>query len=541
LPETLALRLSKALPALILAGGLLFTVVASRFVGPTFDEEARVNAVRRATELWRAVTQNGPMTLFDDSADRVYRELSPFGAGPALFSGWLGEVASRAGIVDRLVGARLGWLLLSGLAPGALFFIVRPSRGPRVAALAAALLLSVPRWIHGAAAAREPVVVSTLWLVLLAFYIESVARGARRRKSETGGAEPLPSRPATSGRIAKRGWLFAAFGVFLGFAVAVDFASLWVLLLIVVHFCGVRGRRAFGDLRRGRVPLPAVFLPALGVAPIFFLLFAPPVWKGGTGAIEWVLSGLSPLVEPVLYRGPVVSAEDVSPLFAAHWLVATTPAWLVLLGIGGAVVSFLDARDARRGLLPPDPVRLGLLVALCLAAVIVVGPLLTPQVLLRFPPRAEAALPFLVVFAAIALDKLTTRVVGDDLAARILSPLAAIALLIAAINLRTAGASFSTLVGGTRGAVESQIWTVGDGSEIAGLARSIDALGIGRLTVEAHEIPRGIWTLLNQSNRLKTRVEPARQAEYRITRGAQPNSVGTVEREKAVLWTLSRR
>jgi len=136
---------------------------------------------------------------------------------------------------------------------------------------------------------------------------------------------------------------------------------------------------------------------------------------------------------------------------------------------------------------------------------------------------------------------LTTRVVGADLAARILASLAAIAVLIVAINLPTAGASFSTLVGGTRGAVESQIWTVGDGSEVAGLARSIDALGIGQLTVEAHEIPRGVWTLLNQSNRLKTRVEPARQAAYTISRGAHPNSVGAVEREKAVLWTLSRR
>jgi hypothetical protein len=481
------------------------------------------------------------LTLFDDSAARVYRELSPFGAGPALLSGWLGEVSSRAGIVDRLVGARLGWLLLSGLAPGALFFIVRRSQGPRVAALSAALLLAVPRWIHGAAAAREPVVVTTLWLVLLALYLESVARSAPGQKSETPGAPPPRRRPATAGCITKRAWRLAAFGTFLGFAVAVDFASSWVLLLIVVHFCGLRGRRAFAELRRGRVPLPAVFLPALGVAPIFFLLCAPPVWKGGSDAIEWVLSGFAPIVEPVLYRGPVVAARDVSPLFAAHWLVATTPAWLVLLASSGAVVAVLEARDARRRLRPPDPVRLGLLCALAVAAVVVVGPLLTPEVLLRFPPRAEAALPFLVVLAAIALDRLTTRVVGAELAARILAPLAAIAVLIVAIHLPTAGASFSTLVGGTRGAVESQIWTVGDGSEVAGLARSIDALGVGRLTVEAHEIPRGVWTLLNQSNRLQTRVEPARQAAYTISRGAHPNSVGAVEREKAVLWSIWRR
>jgi hypothetical protein len=254
-----------------------------------------------------------------------------------------------------------------------------------------------------------------------------------------------------------------------------------------------------------------------------------------------VLSGFAPTVEPVLYRGPVVAARDVSPLFSAHWLVATTPAWLVLLAAGGAVVVIRNTRDARRGTRPRDPVGLGLLCAFSIASVLVVGPLLTPEVLLRFPPRAEFALPFLVALAAIALDRLTTRVVGTELSARVLAPLASIAVLISAIDLPTAGASFSTLVGGPRRAIESQIWTVGDGSEIAGLARSIDALGIGRLTVEAHEIPRGVWTLLNQSNRLKTRVEPARQAAYSITRGAHANSLGAVEREKAVLWTIWRR
>ena len=532
LPASLARRLSRAFPAVIVVAGVLFTIVASRFVGPTFDEEARANAVRRATELWRSVTQNGPMALFDASAERVYADLAPFGAGPALFSGWLGEVLARVGIVDRLVGARFGWLLLAGLGPGALFFIVRRSQGTRVAALSAALLLAVPRWVHGAAAAREPAVVASLWLVLLAFYLEGVARSLPRRKTAIEQEAPPPR---------ARGWLAAAFGASLGVAVAADFASLWVLLLIVVHFCGVRGRRPFGELRRGRIPLPSMFLPALGVAPVFFLQCAPPVWRGGADAVDWVLSGLTPTVEPVLYRGPVVAPGDVSPLFATHWLASTTPAWLVFLAASGGVIFFLDWRDVRRGKRPADPLRLGLLCALGALSVLVVGPLLTPQVLLRFPPRTEAALPFLAVLAAVALDRLTTRVVGTDLAARVLSPLATIAVGIAAINLPTAGASFSTLVGGTRGAVDSQIWTVGDGSEIAGLARAIDGLKISSLTVEAHEIPRGVWTLLNQSKRLKTRVEPARQAAYRITRGAQPNTVATVERDKAVLWSLSKR
>lgn len=513
----------------MVASGVVFAVVGSRFVGPSFDEEARANAVRRATDLWRTATTTGLGALFDESAERIYRELAPIGAAPALFSGWLGEVLSKAGLVDRLTGTRLGWLLITGLAPSALFFIVRRSQGPRVAALSAALLLAVPRWIHGAATAREPVVVATCWLVLLALHVEVVARSAPVRR----GVGDAPPRA--------RGLLYLAFAVFLGFSVAVDFGSLWVLLLIVAHYLGVRGRRALGELRRGRLPLPAPFLPALAVAPLVWALLAPPLWKGGADAVEWVLSAFTPAIEPVIYRRPVETVGDVSPLYPAHWLVATTPAWLVLLSIAGGVVLFLESRNARRGGRPRDPVRLGLLCALAVIGVLVVGPLLTPSVLVRFPPRAEAALPFLVVPAAVALARLTTRVVGSELAPRVLAPLAAIAVGIAAIHLPTASASFSTLVGGTEGAAKSQVWTVGDGSEVAGLARSIDALGIGQLTVEAHEIPRGVWTLLNQSNRLKTRVEPARQAAYRITRGPVAGAVGTVEREKAVLWSLTRR
>jgi hypothetical protein len=522
--EKTASRWARALPAIVVAAGFVLTVAASHAVGPAFDEEPRVIAVRRATDLFRLVASGGPRAFFDDAARPVYRELAAFGVAPGLLSGWLGEVLSRIHVIDRLVGARLGWLAFTGLAPGALFLIVRKHRGPRVGALAAALLLAVPRWIHAAALGREPAVVASIWLVLLALYVEGLPAPRPR------GAPPRRSRR----------WPFVLFGAFLGFGMAVDFAALWVVPLVLVHFALVQGRRARRAVARGRLPVPAGFLPALLLAPVALVVAAPPLWAGGADAAAWLLSPLEPVVEPALYRGPIVSAQDVPPGFAAHWLVATTPAWLVLLAVAGAVVLFLDARDVRRRLAPRDPTRLGVLVALVVGSVLL-GAFFTPGVFVRFPPRAEAALPFLVALAAIALDRLTTKVVGSELAVRIESPLAVIAVAITAANLPTGGASFSTLVGGPGGAQKAHVWSVGDGSEVASLARNLDALATERLPLSAPDVPRSYWALLNQTKRLRTRIDLGPDAALSITRGEHAkHPLATVTRDKAVLWSLSR-
>jgi hypothetical protein len=515
---------------LIAVGGLLLTVAASRVTGPTFDEERRLTAVRRATELIRGVVDFGPTALASSSAEAIYDELAPFGTLPSLFSGWFGEVLATARVLDRLTAARLGWLLLTGLAPAAAYFLTLRSHGPRVAALSACVLLCMPRWMHAAAAAREPAIVASIWLTLLALYVQSVPPPLDARLR---GKRP-PFRLAS-----------VAFAIAFGLGLSITFATLWVLPLIGLHAVLVRSRGLRRVLRQGMLPLPAGLLLMIVVSPVTLLAATPVLWKGGGAhAAQWLLSPLAPSIEPLLYRGgPVVSPRDVPGGYALRWLVATTPALVLVLALAGAYVlsSEFWARRHRAERRQPR-FGLGLLLLLGLVAV-VLGPAITPAVLTLFPPRIEAALPLLAIAAAVAVERAARRVLGPSRSVLFVIGAATAFVAFGLFGLPTASASFGLLAGGTARAIQGRAWTVGDGSELAVLARSIDAVGMPRLTIDAPEVPRGFWSALENVGRLRTHVDPGRPGPLALSvvRGPAPGAISTVVRDGATLWSLSRR
>jgi hypothetical protein len=513
---------------LVSLGGFALTVAASLVTGPAFDEERRIGAARHATELVRAVADFGSSALVSSSARGIYDELAQFGVLPGLLSGWLGEALARVGL-DRLVATRLGWLLCTGLAPAAVYSIVVKSRGPRVAALAAAALLAMPRWTHAAALAREPAFVVSVWLLAIAAYLRSLP-------------PPLVARRA--GARSRFRWAAPIFAVGLGLGAAANLAALWVLPLIAIHHWTSGASGAWRSVRRGRAPLPVAMLWFVLLGPVVVLGTSPGLWRGGASRVaEWLFLPLAPTIEPILYHGgPVVAARDVPPGYAVSWLLATLPIALIVLAAGGGLVFFRDWIASRRGTRPRDRGGLGALVLLSLLAA-TLGPALTPAVLTRFPPRVEAALPFLAIAAAVALDRLAIRMVGERFAH--LAALVTVFALVTSglIALPTASASFGLLARGTPGAIASRSWTVGDGSEVASLARAIDAEGRPRVSVDAPEVPRSYWAMLGQLGRLRARVDVARpgQGYFVIVRGPRSPAAATVERGGAVLWSLSKQ
>jgi hypothetical protein len=214
---------------------------------------------------------------------------------------------------------------------------------------------------------------------------------------------------------------------------------------------------------------------------------------------------------------------------------------MLLLALGGAFVLSGDALAVRRGARVRDTRALGLLCSFVALAVLF-GPMVTPRVFTLFPPRVELLLPVVAIVGAVGLDRLATRVVGEGRATWVVLGSALAAMSIGLPGLPTASAAFNVLSRGTKGAIASRTWTVGDGSEVAALASSIDALRARRQSVQSSEVPRSYWALLSQIGRLRTRVEGARgPGDLVVTRGASPGAIATVERGGATLWSLTRR
>jgi hypothetical protein len=150
-------------------------------------------------------------------------------------------------------------------------------------------------------------------------------------------------------------------------------------------------------------------------------------------------------------------------------------------------------------------------------------------------------LPFLALAAAVALEFLATRVVGKRRAPWAVAGSAILAAGLGFHGVATGSAAFNLLARGTRGAIQSRIWTVGDGSEVASLAHTIDGLGQRSITAPSGEVPRAYWLMLSEVGRMRTQIDSRGSSSFSVSRGTHGSPVGTVERNGAVLWTLSRR
>jgi hypothetical protein len=82
---------------------------------------------------------------------------------------------------------------------------------------------------------------------------------------------------------------------------------------------------------------------------------------------------------------------------------------------------------------------------------------------------------------------------------------------------------------------------LGDGSEVAALARAIDGLGRPSVTLSSPpDLSPEIWRWLGEARRMRTRVSVQPKGELVLVRGtlAVPGRIADVRRDGAVLWTL---
>jgi hypothetical protein len=208
--------------------------------------------------------------------------------------------------------------------------------------------------------------------------------------------------------------------------------------------------------------------------------------------------------------------------------------------LGAIVHRGLARRFASGELRPPrDREALGAWVVVGLFGTLVL-PGLVPMPLLVFPPRADCALPFIAVAAALGIEACSRVAVRT---ARVAWINAAVVAAVLALTLRapaTLGAYYDALLGGPRAVSAARLFTVGDGSEIAAIAPALDALG-SDVSLQAREIPEEYWDVLRAAGRMRATVRSG--AEYILERGAAESAqrIATVQRSGALLWTLARR
>jgi hypothetical protein len=520
-------RADTLVAALVAVVAVWSLLVASRALGPSFAELARLSAIERAEALILKIASNGVGSL----TALELRALSPdAGAPPALallFGAWAKLSIGRLGLLDPLTAARLPWLIPSALAPLFVYLIVRPSRGPLAAVLAAMFLLFFPRWLQAAGIGATAAALSGTWLLTIALYLRAAA-------------------PRATGSLRRRYcWAFAA-AVSLGVSAALSLATLWLVLILILHHW-VTNRGAVRRLvRRGRVPIPSTLVIAAPIAPLVFFLCRPELVSSNvTATAGAVLAVLAPSAEVLTFLGRTTAAGSPPVLaYSLAWLLWTLPSVIVAAAIAGlaAIVHRALARRFASGRLRPlrDRTGLGALVVLGGAAT-VVGPALAPSPLLVFPPRFELALPFVAIPAALGVEAAGRLAAGARLS---WLPAAVTVAAVAWQTLRapaTLAASYAPLFGGAGEVIRSKVFSVGDGSELGALAAALDRLPASPIGLHAPDVPEAVWQELKRYGRLKaTIVRTADPSGLRLERGAAQagRPLAVVVRDRAPLWTL---
>jgi hypothetical protein len=405
-------------------------------------------------------------------------------------------------------------LVLGALGPALLYALLRPA-GSSIALPAAILLLLLPAWAHGVVTGLGTL--PALWLLTLVCYGRQLASAWAR---------------------SRLGWSVLG-GAWFGLAIAQSLSSVWLLVVLIVHYSLGHCRRAWGGLRRGWLELPAALLAGAPVAVLVVLLAHPRVWRGGGLELaRWGLSYLSVSMPATMYAGELVYAPPVPVgLLAVQWL-AVLPASVLILALSSPLSrSWLrglpDGGRAARALLALCGLVAILSVALCLSA---------PALLSPFPPRIIVALPFVAGLAAFG-----ARFCLWSGAPRLwrLSAGLLLSLSLGAASLQpsTVSAYFSPLVGGTRGVVDTRRIRASDASELAELARRVLDCDNQRL-VHSPDLPQAWWDRLGSVTgarcRVRTVTDPGR-AELSLLRGQHadlPPPDARVLRGRVVLWEL---
>lgn len=508
-----------ALAVYVLGLGLL--VHLSRQTGPAQDELGTLAAIERSGDLIKRVASGGLSVLL------LPEHRATLDSGLLVLAGaWSKLSLGRLGVLDPLTAMRLPWLLLGALAPLSVHLMLTPSRGRGAGVVGALACLVMPRFGHAVVVQRDGALVASLVCLVLAAHVRAMG----------------PGRSGAPGARSTLGWaLFGA--VLLGFGAAQSLAVLWVLPLMLLHFAWARRSSLRRLLRRGRLPMPALVLVAVPVAPLVLLLLRPGLWKTTPATIaRFFLAPLEPSIARTELAGRVVDRLPVPGGFAWTHLWHTLPLAIglaALVGLGVLAHELLARRFAsgsRRP--PPERHAVGALAVLVIGFGLI-GPALTPDVLTTFPPRVELVMPFVALLSAIGLERLARATgsprTGSVLQAATLGALGVVVLLRAP----TAGSSAGPLVPSSRRAV----LPLGDGSELGALASRIDALGVPSVTLSAPaDLSPELWRWLFEARRLRTRVTLAAGGELSLERGAASGGerIAEVRRDGVVLWSLSR-
>lgn len=509
----------------VYAAALVFFVVLSRYTAPAGAELSTLGGIEQSTELIKRVASRGLSQLF------LPEQRARLAAGPLVLLGaWSKLSLGRIGIVDSLTAMRLPWLALGALAPLSLYLLLRPSRGRALASVGALLLCVLPRFAHSVVVLAEGALVASMFCVVLAAHVRALG----------------PAHLREPGARCSSAW--AVFGALaLGVGSALSLGTLWVLAVIVPHFVWLKQSGRVRALRAGGVPLPALLLFALPLAPVTLLVLSPSLWRASPALVARVLlTPLAPSITPGNFGGKLIERPPVPGAFALAQLAQTLPFALMLAVLVGFCV-IIHGHLARRfaaGTLRPrrDRHALGALAVIgCLFAV--VGPLLTPEVLTTFPPRVELALPFIALLASFGLGWLAVRT-GSVRRARVFHVVVLVCLSLGALGqTATVSASVNPLVGGTRRALAARALPLGDGSELGALVSAIDGLGRPTVTLTAPpDVSPELWRVLLEARRMRTRVTLEPQGELTLVRGRAESgrAIGEVRRNGAVLWSLMR-
>lgn len=521
------MKLRETAVALLVAAAVYAVAVAglisvSKLTGPAVHELRVLAAIDAAVELVKGVSGRGPSELLRPD-QRASLESGVLVIGGA----WSKASLGRIGVLDPLTAMRLPWLLLGALVPLSLYLIVRPSRGRAGGLMAAALCGVMPRFSHAVVVLDEGAVVASMACVVIAAHVRAMG----------------PARSGAPGARWSLAW--AAVGaVALGFGASLSLGVLWVVPLIVAHFVWARRRIARRWVARGRVPIPALLILALPIAPLILLALSPALWKASPALVARVfLAPLEPTVVPSEIAGRVVTGLPVPGHLGWAWLVHTVPLAVLLalfVGLSAIFHEHLARRFASGSLRPArDRHALGALALIGIAGWLL-GVALMPDVLTTFPPRVVTLLPLVAIASALGLMKLASFVAAPGLRAVFVGGTLTVLGSVAVARAATASVSGGLLTGGARSA--ARVLPMGDGSEVAVLARSIDALGKASVSIETPpQLPAEIWSRLVEARRMKTRVTVQPNAELVLQRGRGAGEVvGEVRRDGFVSWTLFR-
>ena len=512
--ELLACLIRLRFDALIYLGSLCVLVYASNRLGPSLGELTRLAHADRAAALVERAAAHGAAALIDETALAAYQGFAS--SPPALlFGAWMKLSLGRLGLLDLLTAQRAAWILLAAAGPWALYRLLRQPLGIGVALCAAALWLFTPRWL-GAAVSGEPgAILGALWMLVTLIYLHARSAG----KSFPGATQRRAQRTLPALGAA------CAFGV----AVNVSLGALWLLPLLLLHEAVAHWRPWRRMLRRGLLPVPTAWVTMLVGGGLIALLSCPQLYTGGAaGALGFVLKHLNAEAATTLYLGSASDPEQLPTSFAAYWILATTPAFILLWALTGLWRVWLTRGRASSGGLR----QLG---GVGLAYTTVIA-MFAPPHLMPFPPYSQLALGYLAMLAGFGLAW-ARRQFGSHgwwvLAATVSS-----AALAALLPVSSSGGAYSLLLGGSGGLVERRTFAL-DGSEIAAALPELEALGRDPLVLGT-QYPQALFDRLRQSGRLSIQIQarPPGQGEVELARGETQGQVA-VKRGRAVIWSLT--